>query len=441
VSREALVGGGFAVSQTQLLAVIVLVVVYGLIVSDKLHRTLAALLGAVAVIGLGLLDQHEAFSPHIVDFNVIFLLAGMMIIASILGRTGIFRWLAVEAVRRAVGRPYRLLVLISVVVALASAFLDNVTAVVLMTPVTFFIAQRLGVEPMPYLVSLIIASNIGGTATLIGDPPNIIIGSRLNKDFNDFLLHAAPAAVVCLIVYLGFARWLFRKQLARAETSLGPDDIARLVREERRIEDPHLMRLGLFVLGLTVIGFLVARPLGLEGATIALAGAVLLMMLARENVSEVLKTVEWSTLLFFIGLFIVVGAVVESGIISELAKLLLSATGGRPDVTAIAILWMSAILSAIVDNIPYAITMAPLVHELGSSMNIEPLIWALVLGADIGGNATIVGASANVVVSSMSDARGYKITFLGYLRYGLPATAVTMAVCTADLFVRYDLFR
>jgi Na+/H+ antiporter NhaD/arsenite permease-like protein len=306
-----------------------------------------------------------------------------------------------------------------------------------MTPVTFFIAQRLGASPVPFLISEILASNIGGTATLIGDPPNIIVGSRLGKDFNDFLLHAAPAAVAALIAYLAFARWLFRGDLAKVTTALEPEDIERLVREERRIEDPRLMRLGLIVLGVTIVGFLFARQLGLEGATIALAGAVVLMILAKEDVHEVLKTVEWSTLLFFVGLFIIVGAVVKSGLISDLAKQALAVTGGSSEIAALLILWMSAVLSAIVDNIPYTITMVPLVSELGQSMDIEPLIWALVLGADMGGNATIVGASANVVVSSMSEARGHPISFVHYLRYGVPATLLTMAVCTADIVIRY----
>ena len=317
--------------------------------------------------------------------------------------------------------------------------LDNVTTVVLMTPVTFFVAERLGMSPVPFLISQILASNIGGTATLIGDPPNIIIGSRLDKDFNDFLINAAPAAIAALAAYLAFARWLFRKDLAAAVTALEPEDIDRLVAAERRIEDPRLMRLGLGVLGVTIVGFLFSRALGLEGATIALAGAVVLMILAKEDVHEVLKSVEWSTLFFFIGLFIVVGAVVKAGIISDLAKQALAVTGGRTDVAALLILWMSAVLSAIVDNIPYTITMIPLVQELGQSVDIEPLIWALVLGANMGGNATVVGASANVVVSSLSEARGHPISFVGYLRYGVPAALLTMVVCTIDIWVRYLL--
>src|SRR5207249_911693 len=287
--------------------------IYALIVTEKIHRTLAALLGASLVILLKLVDQRDAFAS--VDFNVIFLLAGMMIIANIMAKTGIFQWIAVEAVRRAQGRPYRLLVATSVVTAVVSAFLDNVTTVVLLAPITFFVARRLGASPIPFLMSLILSSNIGGTATLIGDPPNILIGSRLGKDFNDFLLNLTPTVAVALVAYLILARWLFRAELREAVTALEPDEIERLVREERKIENPMLMRQSLAVLGLTVVGFLLSRPLHLEAATIALTGAVVLMIVAKEDVHEILRSVEWSTLFFFIGLFIVVGAVVKAGII------------------------------------------------------------------------------------------------------------------------------
>ena len=425
-------------STQALLAAAIFAGVYFLIVTERLHRTLAALLGAVVVIATGLLSQGEAFSESVVDFNVIFLLAGMMVIANILAKTGLFQWIAVEAVRITRGDPYRVLVIASIVTAVVSAVLDNVTTVVLIVPVTFFIAKRLRIDPVPILISQILASNIGGTATLIGDPPNLIIGSRLGKDFGDFLLNTAPAAIVSLVVYLAFARWLFRGQLGRR--TLSAKDIDDLVAEERRIADPAMMRTGLIVLLATIAGFIVARPLGLQGATIALAGAVVLMIVSKDDVHEILKTVEWSSLFFFIGLFIVVGAVVKAGLIRDLATATLGITGGRTDVAALLVLWMSAILSAIVDNIPYTITMVPLVSELGHSVNIEPLIWALSLGANLGGNATVIGASANVVVSSMAEAQGYPITFRGYLRYGLPATFLTMVDCTIDIWLRYLVF-
>ena len=419
----------------ELLAGGIFVGIYALIVTEKIHRTLAALLGASLVILLKLVDQHAAFAA--VDFNVIFLLAGMMIIANVMAKTGIFQWIAVEAVRRTQGRPYRLLVVTSVITAVVSAFLDNVTTVVLLTPITFFVAQRLGTSPVPFLISQVLASNIGGCATLIGDPPNIIIGSQMGKDFNDFLINLAPVSTAALIVYLVMARWLFRDELRAAISALEPDDIERLVTEERKITDVRLMRISLAVMALTIVGFLLSRPLGLEGATIALTGAVILMIVGRQNVHEILNTVEWPTLFFFIGLFILVGAVVKTGIIADLATGLLSLTGGRTDIAALAVLWMSGVISAIVDNIPYTVTMVPLIQALGQTVDREPLIWALALGANFGGNATIVGASANVVVASMSETRGYPITFIQYLRYGIPATLATMVVATIDIYFRY----
>jgi len=422
----------------EIVAGLIFLAIYALIVTEKIHRTLAALLGASLMILLKVVDQREAFAS--VDFNVIFLLAGMMIIANITAKTGVFQWIAVEAVRRAGGRPYALLVLTSLVTALVSAFLDNVTTVVLLTPVVFFIAQRLEISPVPFLISQVLASNIGGTATLIGDPPNIIIGSQMGKDFNDFLVNLAPAAAAALVVYLVLARWLFASELRAATTVLDADDIRRLVDEERRIADPRLMRISGVVLGFTILGFLLSRLFGLEGATIALTGAVVLMIVAREDVHEILKTVEWPTLFFFVGLFIVVGGVVKTGIIGDLAHAVLTFTGGRTDVAALVVLWMSGLISAIVDNIPYTITMVPLIQELGQTVNVEPLIWALALGANLGGNATVVGASANVVVASMAEARGYPITFVSYLRYGVPATLATMVVATIDIWLRYLAF-
>jgi len=419
----------------ELLAGTIFIGIYALIVTEKIHRTLAALLGASLVILLKLVDQQEAFAS--VDFNVIFLLAGMMIIANVMAKTGIFQWIAVEAVRRAEGQPYRLLLLTSVITAVVSAFLDNVTTVVLLTPITFFVAQRLGTSPVPFLISQVIASNIGGTATLIGDPPNIIIGSQMGKDFNDFLLNLAPVATAALVVYLLLARWLFRDELRAATSALEAEDIARLVAEERRILNVPLMRISLVVMGFTILGFLFSRVLGLEGATIAMTGAVVLMIVAREDVHEIFNTVEWPTLFFFIGLFILVGAVVKTGIISDLATTVLAWTGGRTDLAALAVLWMSGFISAIVDNIPYTVTMVPLIQQLGQSVDREPLIWALALGANLGGNATVVGASANVVVASMSEARGHPITFVQYLRYGVPATLATMVVATIDIWLRY----
>jgi len=363
-----------------------------------------------------------------------------MAIANILAKTGLFEWLAAEAMLRTKGDAYRLLVLISLITAVVSAFIDNVTTVVLITPIIFVVAERLRVSPMPLLISEILASNIGGTATLIGDPPNIIIGSRLGKDFGDFIVNATPAIVVALVAYLIFARWLFRHELAASAGGLTKQEVEALAMEERRIADVPLMRIGLAVLAFTILGFILARPLGLGGATVALGGATLLMLLTKQDASDVLRTIDWASLVFFIALFIVVGAVVKTGLIGDLASATLLATGGRTDTAAILVLWASGVLSAIIDNIPYTITMVPLVADLGRAVNIEPLIWALSFGANLGGNATVIGASANVIVAGMSAARGQPITFRGYLRYGVPATLVTMVVCTIDIWLRYLVF-
>ncbi len=418
-----------------LVAGAIFLIVYALIVSDRIDRTLAALLGALAVIGLRIMSQDEAFAA--IDFNVIFLLVGMMVIANVMAKTGIFQWVAVEAVRRAQGRPYPLLIATAVITAVASMFLDNVTTVVLLTPVTLFVSKRLGTTPVPFLISQVLASNIGGTATLIGDPPNILIGSAFNKDFGAFLVNTFPPMTIGLAAYLVQARWLFRRELAAAASALEPDEIERLVREERRITNVPLMRISLGVMALTIVGFLLARPLGIGNASIALGGAVVLMVLAKEDVNEVLRDVEWRTLFFFIGLFVTVAAVVKSGIIAAIAQGAIGMTGGNVAAASFLVLWMSGVLSAIVDNIPYTVTMIPLVQELGRGMDVTPLIWALSLGANIGGNATVIGASANVVVANLSGAAGHPISFGTYLRYGLPATLVTMLVCSLWVWLRY----
>lgn len=418
-----------------LLAGAIFVAVYVLIVSERIDRTLAALLGAVAMIALRVLDQADAFAA--IDLNVIFLLVGTMIIANIMAKTGVFQWVAVEAVRRARGRPYRLLLLTSLLAAVASMFLNNVTTIVLLTPVTFFVAERLRTSPAPFLISQVIASNIGGAATLIGDPPNILIGSAFHQDFGAFLLNTLPPMVVVLAAYLLQARWLFRRELAQAASALDPGDIERLVQEERRIADPGLMRISLAVMGATLVGFVASRSLGLGDATVAMAGAVALVLLAREDVNAILKEVEWPTLFFFIGLFVIVAGVARSGIIAAVAEQAIGLTGQNVAAATLIVLWMSALLSAMVDNIPYTVTAIPLVQDLGRAMEVTPLIWALSLGANMGGNATVIGASANIVASNMSRSRGYPITFRGYLRYGVPATVLSMIMCTLYVWLRY----
>jgi Na+/H+ antiporter NhaD/arsenite permease-like protein len=405
---------------------------YALIATERVHKTVAALAGGVLMILLGVVSQEQAFEE--IDFNVIFLLAGMMILAGIVRKTGVFGWLAVRAARLAGGDPYRILVVLSVITAVASAFLDNVTTVVLVGPITLFLAARLGMNPFPFLVSEILASNIGGSATLIGDPPNILIGSAAGLDFTDFLLVMTPLAILLLVVYLVAARWLFRGML-EADPELRASFLD--LDERSMITRPALLRQSLTVMGLTLLGFLVHGILHLEPATIALAGAVALMVVARENPDEILREVEWPTLFFFIGLFMLVAGVIEIGLIDAVAAGIEEVTGGALAATSLLVLWISAILSAVVDNIPYTATMIPVVAQLSEGQPNDAIWWALAMGADLGGNATLIGASANVILAGMAEREGHPITFGQFLRFGVPVTLGTTVIATVYLWVRF----
>ncbi|HET9878219.1 MAG TPA: ArsB/NhaD family transporter [Candidatus Limnocylindria bacterium] len=413
---------------------LVFLITYALIATERVHKTIAAMAGGVAMVLLGIVSQEEAFEE--IDFNVIFLLAGMMILAGIIRRTGVFGWVAVRAARFAGGDGYRVLVVMSVITAVASAFLDNVTTVVLIGPITLFLAARLGMSPFPLIVSEILASNIGGASTLIGDPPNILIGSAAGLDFVAFLFHMAPLSAILLILYLVAARWLFRGQL-----DTDPELRASLLALDERgmIDDPRLLRSSLIVLGLTLLGFLLHGPLGYEPATVALAGAVALMLIAHEDPHEVLREVEWPTLFFFIGLFMLVAGVIEIGVIDAVADAIVALTGGALASTSILVLWVSAVLSGVIDNIPYTATMIPVVDQLAGGHESDVLWWALAIGADMGGNATIIGASANVILAAMAEREGHPISFGAFLRYGLPVTLGTILVSTAYIWLRYLL--
>ena len=416
------------------LGLAIFVATYALIATERVHKTIAAMAGGVAMVLVGIVSQEEAFAE--IDFNVIFLLAGMMILAGIIRKTGVFGWVAVRAARFAGGDGYRVLVVLSIITAVASAFLDNVTTVVLVGPITLFLAARLGMSPFPLIVSEILASNIGGASTLIGDPPNILIGSAANLDFAAFLFNMAPLSAVLLVLYLAAARWLFRGQL---ETD--PELRASLMSLDERgmITNPALLRSSLVVLGLTLLGFLFHGPLGFEPATVALTGAVALMVVAREDPQEVLREVEWPTLFFFIGLFMLVAGVIEIGLIDAVADAIVAITGGALGTTSILVLWVSAALSGIIDNIPYTATMIPVVDQLAGGHESDGLWWALAIGADLGGNATIIGASANVILAAMAEREGHPISFGAFLRYGLPVTLGSILVSTLYVWLRYLL--
>jgi Na+/H+ antiporter NhaD/arsenite permease-like protein len=410
----------------------IFVVTYALIASELIHKTIAAMAGGTAMILLGIVTQDQAFEE--IDFNVIFLLAGMMILAGIIRKTGVFGWMAVRAARFAGGDGYRVLVVLSLITAIASAFLDNVTTVVLVGPITLFLAARLGISPLPLVISEILASNIGGAATLIGDPPNILIGSAADLDFVAFLLHMTPLAAILLALYLVAARWLFRGDL-QVDPELREALLA--LDERAMITDARLLRRSLVVLGLTLVGFLIHGLLNLEPATVALTGAVVLMVVAREDPHEVLREVEWPTLFFFIGLFMLVAGVIEVGLIGAVADALIAITGGELAPASLLILWVSAILSGIIDNIPYTATMIPVVSELAAGHETDALWWSLAIGADFGGNATVIGASANVILASMAEREGHPVKFGTFLRYGLPVTLGCMLVSTLYVWLRY----
>ncbi len=410
----------------------IFVATYALIATERIHKTIAAMAGGVAMVLLGIVTQERAFEE--IDFNVIFLLAGMMILAAIIRRTGFFGWMAVRAARLAGGDPYRVLVVLSLITAIASAFLDNVTTVVLVGPITLFLAARMGLNPFPFIVSEILASNIGGASTLIGDPPNILIGSAAGLDFSDFLFHMAPLAAILLGVYLVAAKWLFRGQL---EVDAERRDSLLALDERQMITDAPLLRRSLAVLGLTLVGFVFHGALHLEPATVALAGAVVLMLVAREDPHDVLKEVEWPTLFFFIGLFMLVAGVIEIGLIGAVASAIEAVTGNVLGPTTIVVMWASAVLSGIIDNIPYTATMIPVISQLAAAHEGDALWWGLAIGADLGGNATIIGASANVILASMAEREGHKISFVGFLRYGLPVTIGSMLIATVYVWIRY----
>ncbi len=415
------------------IALAIFLATYGAIASDRVDRTLAALLGAVAVILVGIVTQEAGFAA--VDWNVIFLLFGMMVIAGVLRRTGVFAWLAVRTVRVARGEPLAILLLLAGITALLSAFLDNVTTIVLLVPVTLYIATTLRLSPIPFVLAEVLASNIGGTATLIGDPPNILIGSASGLTFVDFLLNLTPVIILILVVFAGAMATVFRGQMTVPpevrEAVLAIDD-------SEFITDHRLLRLSLLVLALTIGGFLVASVIHQQPATVALLGAAVLLLVARLDPEELIREVDWSTLLFFVGLFVLVEGLVATGVIAALGTGLAEITGGNQGVTTLGLLWVSGIASAFVDNIPYTATMIPVVQQLGTSgLATEPLWWALALGACLGGNATIIGASANVVAANAVARAGHPISFAQFLRIGGLVALLSLLVSSAYLWVRY----
>ena len=421
------------------LAISVFLIAYILIASEKFNRVAVALTGAAAMIVIGATDADAIFYDHNtgIDWNVIFLLLGMMIIVGVIHKTGFFEYLAVKAIKRAKGEPKRALVSLIILTAVASAILDNVTTILLAIPMTLIVCKQLNVSPVPFILSQVFASNIGGAATLVGDPPNIIIASRANLSFNDFLINMAPWVIVVMLVITPMLVFMFRKQLVNSAADRAK--IAKLD-ESSYIKDRVLLKKSLFVLSAVMVAFVLHTALHLEPSIVALLGAGVLVGISRLKPKDYAMDVEWNTLIFFAGLFIMVGALVNTGALGKFAQFLKDQVGDQASLAAMVLLIVSALLSGIVDNIPYVASMSPVVTELSSGISGQygdVLWWALAFGADFGGNATIIGASANVVAVGLAHKAGIKISFWQFAKYGIPVTFVSVAMVVPYILIRY----
>ncbi|WP_405491588.1 SLC13 family permease [Nocardia sp. NBC_00511] len=424
-------------------AIGVFVIAYALIASEKVNKTAAALGGAGVVAALGIVDSDDVFYSHAtgIDWNVVFLLLGMMIIVGVLRQTGVFEYLAIWAAKRAKGSALRVMILLVLITATGSGFLDNVTTVLLIAPVTLLVCERLEVGPEPFLIAEVLASNIGGAGTLIGDPPNIIIGSRAGLSFNDFVLNTTPIVLIALLVFT-----LLLPRLFRGSFDVDPERAADILALDEReaIRDPRLLVKCAIVLAAVFAGFLGHGVFHLEPSVVALLGAGALVLISGLPQRDYLSSVEWETLLFFVGLFVMIGALVKTGVIAHLAKSATELTGGNALTATMLILVVSAVLSGVIDNIPYVATMSPLVAELVEHVDhpaqADALWWALALGADFGGNLTAVGASANVVMLGIARRSDHPISFWDFTSKGIVVTAVTVAVAAPYLWLRYFAF-
>ncbi|ASJ06044.1 ArsB/NhaD family transporter [Thermococcus pacificus] len=417
------------------MAVTVFLFTYALIISERVHRTVAALFGAAVVLFIRIVPWEKL--PEYLDLDTLFLLIGMMIIVNTAKESGLFEFIAIKTAKFAKGDPMRVLLMFSLVTALVSSVLDNVTTVLLLTPMLLYITKLMDVNPVPFLLSEVFASNIGGTATLIGDPPNIMIGSAAGLSFNDFLLNMGPIAAVDLLLSLGMIYLLYRGTMR--VTGDKKDRILSAIeglREDEAIRDYQLFKKSVTVIIGVVVLFFIHDRLGIEPAVVALFGASTLLLWSRMEPDEILEKVEWTAIFFFVGLFILVGSLVQTGVINDVARWVTGYISGTGEALFI-ITWFSAIASAIVDNIPLTAAMIPLIKAMGSSMNIYPLWWALSLGACLGGNGTAIGASANVVVIGIASREGVKITFMDFLKVGVIVMFTTVAVGMGLLWVRY----
>ncbi|MDN4468805.1 ArsB/NhaD family transporter [Gordonibacter sp. RACS_AR68] len=418
---------------SQIVSIAVFVIVMAAIMTEKLHRSLAAIVGAMLVLALHVLP-FDAAMEHI-DFNTLGVLLGMMLFVSVVKLSGMFEFLAIKAARLAKGEPWKVMLLFVLLTAVLSAFLDNVTTVLLIGPMTLTVCKLLDVNPIPFFMTEILASNIGGTATLIGDPPNIMIGSAAGFTFFDFILYDAPAVVVILAAVLVVFYFLYGRKM-----HVNEEHRARIMEldEHAMIKNKRLLKQSYVMIGLVVVGFMAHGALGLESSVIALGAAGIIMLISGESIEEALANVEWTTLAFFAGLFVIVGAMAETGVIEMLAHALIDATGGNVFVTMLVLLVGSAVISSFLDNIPFVATMIPILLAMESTgMDVTPLWWAVSLGACLGGNGTLIGASANVVLSDISKKNGHEITFVQFLKTGFPIMLLTVAIAGLYLVVRF----
>ena len=422
-----------------------LIVSYVVLLSERYNRTVVAMLGAGLVIITGVVSQNQAIEA--IDFNTIALLTGMMIIVAITRTSGVFEFIAIWSAKKVKADPMGILLVLSVVTASFSAFLDNLTTVLLVVPIALLIVEKLKVTPYPFLFSQIIASNVGGTATLIGDPPNILIGSATGLSFLQFLTNLGPISLLIMVIMVPIFKFLWGKELVATD-----EDRASIMRfrEAESITDKRLMYISLSVLTLVIIGFIVGEQYHIPPGTIAMFGAAVLVLAASFQMNSedqakllhgALLEVEWAALLFFIGLFIIVAGVEQAGLLTILGEALINFTGGDPATTAYATLWLSAVVSAAVDNIPFVATMIPMVQSmetsLGGAAALEPVWWSLALGACLGGNGSLVGAAANVMVSGLSERAGYPISFFKFLKFALPLMLLTIVIANIYIYLRY----
>jgi Na+/H+ antiporter NhaD/arsenite permease-like protein len=417
-----------------IIAILVFVITFALIVSEKIHRTVAALLGTIVLLLLGIINQENAV--EFIDYSTIGVLIGMMIVVSIIKRTGLFEYLAIKSAKFAKGDPKILIIVFGIVTAMLSACLDNVTTMLLMAPVTIVIAKMLQLNPIPFMMSEVLCSNIGGTSTLIGDPPNIMIGSATGLGFTDFLFNLGPVVVIIVIVTVFILKAYYKNSLSVKEEL--KVKIMKLD-ERNEITDRKLLVKSLIVLVFIMIGFFLHDKIGYESSVVALSGAAILLLISGVDIEDILVEIEWPTIFFFVSLFIIVGTLVHVGVIDYVAQFIVKYTQGHLLLTGLVILWSSAILSAFLDNIPFVATMIPLIQSLSvlSGMDIAPLWWALSLGACLGGNGTLIGASANVVTVGILEKEGYKITFKSFMKIGFPMMLISIAISTVYLWLFY----